>query len=201
MFVNRRGTLSVMARKTAQEAEKTREALLRAGMKLFAEGGFDAVSAEAIATGASVTRGALYHHFGGKLGLFRVVVEEVFDSQAATILERAEAELDAWDALFAGCRAFIRSSIRPEYRRIVMIDAPSVLGIDEWHELDRRYTTSTLKAALEELPQASALGDLDALTEALSGAMNQLSLWAGAGGSVEGAEEMVRTLLEALVPR
>lgn len=200
MFVKRNGILRVMARKTAHEAEKTRAALLRAGTELFAERGFEAVTAEEIAAGASVTRGALYHHFGGKLGLFREVVAAVFESQGVAILEKAEAQSDPWEALVAGCSAFIRYSLRQEYRRIVMIDAPSVLGIDEWHELDRKYTTSTLKAALKELPRSHALGDIDAVTEALSGAMNQLSLWAGADGTVGRAEEMVRTLLMTLGP-
>ncbi len=198
MFVKRNGILKRMARKTAQEAEKTREELLRVGQELFARNGFEAVSAEEIAGGASVTRGALYHHFGGKLGLFREVVTAVFEAQGVAILEKAEAQSDPREALLAGCAAFIRYSLRQEYRRIVMIDAPSVLGIDEWHDLDRKYTTSTLKAALEELPRSHALGDIDALTEALSGAMNQLSLWAGAEGTVGRAEEMIRTLLMTL---
>lgn len=201
MFVNCGGKLSAMARRTAEEAGQTRNALLRSGEELFAQKGFESVSAEEIAAKASVTRGALYHHFGGKLGLFRQVVEAVFETQGAAILEHAEAESDPWKALVAGCIAFIRFSLREEYRRIIMIDAPSVLGIDEWHELDRRYTTSTLKEGLEELPQAKALGDLDALTEALSGAMNQLSLWAGAEGSVARSERMVRVLLAMLAER
>src|SRR4051812_47869831 len=64
---------SSQRRTQAQRRESTRAALLQAGRKLFAEHGYDAVAAEEIVTEAGVTRGALYHHFDGKAGLFEAV--------------------------------------------------------------------------------------------------------------------------------
>lgn len=188
-----------MARRTAAQAERTRESLVEAGVTLFANTGFDGVSAEEISSCASVTRGALYHHFDGKLGLFREVVRRVFESQGESILEAAATEAEPWEALLSGCIAFLRHSLGREYRQIVMLDAPSVLGIDEWHALDREYTSAPLQQALAEMLGATRDADLEALTEALSGSMNQLSIWAGAEGSIDRAEAMVRRLLEAMV--
>ena len=60
--------------KTAQTAatKSKLEAIARA---LFSERGFEAVSAEELVAKAKVTRGALYHHYNGKEGLFAAVVE------------------------------------------------------------------------------------------------------------------------------
>lgn len=186
-----------MPRRTAQVAEQTRESLITAGRALFSENGFDAVSMEDIATRASVTRGALYHHFGGKEALFREVTERLLEELGLLILERASEGSDPWDALERGCSAFLEGSQRREYSRIVLIDAPAVLGIATWQALDDRHTTSTLRSALREIaatdngpdndPDNAPEGgpDIEAIAEALSGAMNQLSLWASTRESTD----------------
>lgn len=52
-----------------------REQLLDVGRKLFAEKGFEAVSVEEIAASAGVSKPVVYEHFGGKEGLYAVVVD------------------------------------------------------------------------------------------------------------------------------
>ncbi|MEO7060778.1 MAG: TetR/AcrR family transcriptional regulator [Lapillicoccus sp.] len=52
-----------------------REQLLAVGRKLFAEKGFDATSVEEIAAKAKVSKPVVYEHFGGKEGLYAVVVD------------------------------------------------------------------------------------------------------------------------------
>lgn len=48
----------------------TREAIINASLKLFAERGFDAVSTSMIAEQLGITKGALYRHFENKQGIF-----------------------------------------------------------------------------------------------------------------------------------
>lgn len=48
-----------------------------AAREMFAERGYHGAAAEEIVRRAGVTRGAMYHHFGDKRGLFRAVVEEI----------------------------------------------------------------------------------------------------------------------------
>jgi AcrR family transcriptional regulator len=50
-------------------AERTRLALIRAGLRLFAEQGFDATSTRALAAEAGANIGSIAYHFGGKEGL------------------------------------------------------------------------------------------------------------------------------------
>lgn len=189
-----------MARRTIEQANETRENLIAAGISLFATDGYDATSAQAIADKAHVTRGALYHHFeGGKKGLFANAVERMFQTQQAVILEAAGREQDAWSGICAGCQAFLRFSLSRDYQRIVMLDAPSVLGVDEWHKLDRLYTTKELQEALQGILQEENMVDTEALAEALSGSMNQLSLWAAANQCIDRAENTLLRMLNEMI--
>ena len=60
------------ARMTGKER---REQLLDVGRSLFAQKGFDATSVEEIAQKAGVSKPVVYEHFGGKEGLYAVVVD------------------------------------------------------------------------------------------------------------------------------
>jgi AcrR family transcriptional regulator len=51
--------------------------LVVAALELFGAHGFDAVAVGRIAKQAGVTTGALYHHFGSKAGLYRIVRADV----------------------------------------------------------------------------------------------------------------------------
>jgi len=55
--------------------KERREQLLDIGRTLFAEKGFDATSVEEIAHSAGVSKPVVYEHFGGKEGLYAVVVD------------------------------------------------------------------------------------------------------------------------------
>jgi len=55
--------------------QQRREQLLEVGRRLFAEKGFEAVTVEEIAAKAGVSKPVVYEHFGGKEGLYAVVVD------------------------------------------------------------------------------------------------------------------------------
>src|ERR1700748_3204029 len=55
--------------------KERREQLLDVGRALFAERGFDGTSIEEIASRAGVSKPVVYEHFGGKEGLYAVVVD------------------------------------------------------------------------------------------------------------------------------
>src|SRR5256714_1866532 len=101
-----------------------REQLLDVARALFAERGFDAASVEEIAHRASVSKPVVYEHFGGKEGIYAVVVDREMHSllnrmttalaeeaHPRVLLERAAgALLDYVDSSADGFRIMVRDS-------------------------------------------------------------------------------------------
>jgi AcrR family transcriptional regulator len=71
--------------------KERREQLLDVGRSLFAEKGFEATSTEEIASRAGVSKPIVYEHFGGKEGLYAVVV----DREMQSLLDRVTGALTA----------------------------------------------------------------------------------------------------------
>ncbi|HAN70490.1 MAG TPA: TetR family transcriptional regulator [Actinobacteria bacterium] len=75
--------------RTRMSGQERREQLLDIGRRLFARKGFEAVSVEEIAAKAGVSKPVVYEHFGGKEGLYAVVVDRemgyLLDSIAAAL--------------------------------------------------------------------------------------------------------------------
>lgn len=61
-------------KRTAEEAAKTRQDILDAALTVFSEKGYSAARLQDIASVAGVTRGAVYHHFDNKAGLFQALM-------------------------------------------------------------------------------------------------------------------------------
>ena len=70
--------------------KERREQLLVVGRKLFAEKGFEGTTVEEIAAQASVSKPVVYEHFGGKEGLYAVVV----DREIRTLLDGISGALE-----------------------------------------------------------------------------------------------------------
>ena len=66
-----------MARKTAEEAERTRQRILASGAQVFASCGFSCATLEIIAKRAGLSRGAVYWHFKGKEELLLAVMQDI----------------------------------------------------------------------------------------------------------------------------
>ncbi len=79
-----------MARKTKEEAQETRNAILDAAELVFQEHGVSRTSLAEIAAAAGVTRGAIYWHFANKADLFDAMVDRVFGQLEAKLAELQE---------------------------------------------------------------------------------------------------------------
>ena len=62
-------------RRTKEEAQQPKEDLLQAALAEFSAKGYSAARLEDIAQRAGTTRGAIYHHFGNKAGLYKELIE------------------------------------------------------------------------------------------------------------------------------
>ena len=82
---NRRARMSSAAR---------REQLIEVGRSAFAEKGFEATSVEEIAANAGVSKPVVYEHFGGKEGLYAVIV----DREMRILLDKVASALTAGHA-------------------------------------------------------------------------------------------------------
>jgi len=144
-------------RANASRSAATRAALTGAARELFTERGYAGVGTEDIVRRAQVTRGALYHHFADKRDLFRAVHELVEQEMVAAIVEAMEGVEDPVELLLVGARRFLDLCVQPEWTRIPLIDAPSVLGWLEWREVDQRYGLGLVTAGLDLGMQTGAL--------------------------------------------
>ena len=162
-----------------QRTEATRARLLEVARRMFVAHGYQGVPAEDLVREAGLTRGALYHHFGGKDGLFAALYEEVQREVTARIDAAADVHTDAWEALVAGCHAFLECCVDPEVQRIVLLDAPVVLSWEAWRAVDARHGLGSLSMGLRMAHEAGGIeGDsLEAVAHLLLGAMNEAALW------------------------
>ena len=192
-----------MATSRAQQKEQTREALLREARHLFATRGYADVSLSDVVGAAGVTKGALYHHFDGKTGLFRAVLAQVQEDVADAVVEAAGRTDDPWAQLVDGCHAFLAASTADDVRQIMLIDGPAVLGWHEWRALDEAASGRHLTGALTALVEAGLIAPqpVAPLAHLLFGAMNEASLWVARSGSrqdLADAEAALTRLLQAL---
>lgn len=183
-----------MPRSSRAESEATARRVRLAAGELFAEHGYTAIGLEQVAAAAGVTRGAVYHHFGDKRSLFLAVFA---DAQAIIASEVASAAPgDGWPALIDGSLAFVRAAVHPRVRRIVLVDAPSILGWEQWRHVDAQNAAALLSEGLSALDDLAI--DPQAAGALLNGAMNEAALWIASGGDATLIEPGLVRLINSL---
>lgn len=135
----------------------TRDRILVAARGHFGTQGYDTTSIEAILATADVARGALYHHFASKDALFDAVLDQVIAELAAGVRRTARAGADPAENLKIGALAWLQLALDPAVQRIVLLDAPAVVGWSRWRTIDDEHTLGATKAALRRLAEAGRL--------------------------------------------
>jgi AcrR family transcriptional regulator len=168
-------------RTQAERTAATRARLLEAGRHLFATDGYAAVATQTIVDAAGVTRGALYHQFADKTGLFAEVYEAVERDLVAQISARivAAEPADQLAAMRIGARLFLEECSAPDVQRIVLIDAPAVLGWERWREVGMKYGLGIIEAMLAQAMADGAIPDqpLRPTAHVLLGALDEAALF------------------------
>ena len=156
----------------------TRAALVRAARELFVERGYAAVGTEEIVARAGVTRGALYHHFVDKRDLFRAVHEELEGELVAGIGERMAGVDDPWELIVTGLRAFLDACTDPAIMRVSLLDAPAVLGWQEWRQISERHGMGLVSFGLQNAMDRGVLvpRPVQPLAHLLMGAMSEAAM-------------------------
>ena len=194
-------------RTQAERSETTRTALIAAGRRLFADRGYAHVGTEEIVREAGVTRGALYHHFRGKKELLAAVYEqieaELTEQLAATLVPGAS----VLETLRRGADAFLDHCLEPEVQQIVLLDAPAVLGWEQWREIGARYGLGLIEALVKAGIESGEIRQqpVKPLAHALLGALDEIAMLVARAddprAARESAGETLAGLVEALEPR
>jgi len=185
----------------AEQSATTRAALIGAARTLFAQRGYSGVPAEEIVRAAGVTRGALYHHFGGKEDLFRAVFEAVEGELTKRIASEAMTGADPFAAMRAGAQAFLDSCLDPEVQRITLLDAPAVLGWQQWRELGQRYGLGLIRASLEAAMDAGQIArqPVTPLAHLHMGALDEAALLIAQADDVPAARREIGAVVDGFL--
>ena len=183
-------------------SQATRRQLITAARGLFGARGYAAVGTEEIVHGAGVTRGALYHQFRDKADLFAAVAEEVEAEIAEQIAAGAVGSAaDPVGALRVGARLFLDACAEPEVERIILLDAPAVLGWEAWRDLAGRYGLGLIQLALQSAMDSGAIvpQPVIPLSHVLVGALNECALYVARAADPTAAREECALVIDRIL--
>jgi len=183
-------------------SEATRRRLVTAARTLFGDRGYADVGTEEIVRAAGVTRGALYHQFRDKSDLFAAVAEEVEAEIAARIASGVdEFAADPVGALRSGAQLFLDTCAEPEVERIILLDAPAVLGAAAWRDLAGRYGLGLVQFALQAAIDAGTIvpQPVVPLSHILIGALNECALYVAQAEDPPAAREQCTAILDRIL--
>jgi AcrR family transcriptional regulator len=190
-------------RTQADRTAATRQVLVAAARTLFAKHGYADVGTEAIVEAAEVSRGALYHHFADKVELFAAVFEAV----EADAVERIAADVttsslsDPIELMCLAAATWLDVCSDPEVHRIVLIEAPAVLGWARWREISTRYGGGMTQRMLAHAMAAGRMSQqpVEPLAHVLLGALREAALYLAAAEDQVVARREVGQVLDALI--
>jgi AcrR family transcriptional regulator len=182
---------------------QTRSKLLAAARKAFGTVGYAEASMDDFTAEAGLTRGALYHHFGGKKGLFEAVLMLIDAEMGERLSEISGRAADPWSGFVDECVAYVEMALEPEIQRIVLLDGPAVLG-DPSTWPNQSGCIASMTSSLTRLAGEGRIAptDPEALARLLNGATLHAALWIANSPEPENTSKKavgaLRALLEGL---
>lgn len=174
---------------------------MTAARALFGARGYADVGTEEIARTAGVTRGALYHQFRDKADLFAAVAEEVEAEVAGLVAAGAAGQAGPLQVLRTGMQLFLHARAEPEVERIILLDAPAVLGAEGWRALAGRYGLGLVQLALEAAMDAGAITrqPIAPLAHVLVGALQESALYIARADEPAAARDQCASIFDQLL--
>ena len=187
-------------RSNRQRSQETQALLIATGRELFVSQGYADTGTPQIVARAKVTRGALYHHFDGKLGLFHAVAQQAANEVAQAIGSGSANAKTPLDALLAGSKAYFAAMAAEDRAQLLLLEAPAVLSVDQVQALNIAAGGAELKdGLLAAIPHhATSVAKANALTTIVSAAFDAAALAIAQGGSRKVYEAAVNALLKSL---
>ncbi|AOM41578.1 TetR/AcrR family transcriptional regulator [Xenorhabdus hominickii] len=172
-----------MVRRTRKEMiEETRGKLIDAALPAFTQRGYAETSMDDFTASAGLTRGALYHHFGDKKGLLFAVVEKLDTEMDQRLKAASDNEINLWKGFISRCHLYLEMALEPEVQRIILRDAPSVLGA-AYTQASKRQCLASLTEILSALMETGTIkkGDSATLARLINGSLVDAALWIADG--------------------
>jgi AcrR family transcriptional regulator len=183
-------------------SQQTRQQLVSAARALFGARGYADVGTEEIVRAAGVTRGALYHQFRDKADLFSAVAEQLESEIAGRMAAGvADAATDPLQTLRAGARLFLDACAEPEVERIILLDAPSVLGWQAWRDMAGRYGLGLVQLVLQTAMDAGAIipQPVVPLAHVLVGALDECALYIARADDPAAARQQCSAIFDGIL--
>jgi AcrR family transcriptional regulator len=170
-------------------------------VELFTKRGYAATSLDEVAKRARVTKGALYHHFSGKQALFEAAFDAVESVAMTRLAEIVVGPGDPWERAMNGIRHYIEICLDPSYQRIVIHEAPVVMGWERWREAEDHFGFGLVRAGIQALIDAGEIEDLpvEVAARLLFGALTAgAAVIAGADDAKKAGAEVSSTIVRML---
>ncbi|MEO1308454.1 MAG: TetR/AcrR family transcriptional regulator [Pseudomonadota bacterium] len=171
-----------------------------AARHLFVTKGFAETGTPEIVKAAKVTRGALYHHFKDKTDLFRALIQSEAKAVAEDIKASTSTGMEPLAALITGAESYFRSVSKEGRARLLLIEGPAVLGLQEMADIDKETGGDELRQGLQSLVDAG-LTDIPVAeaTDLLSAMFDRAALAIANGANAEPYRRAVGDLLRGLL--
>jgi AcrR family transcriptional regulator len=192
-----------MADQRSERGQATRARLVSVATQLFGARGFEGTSIEAVLEEAGVSRGSLYHHFANKESLFEAVFVAVEAAIGEQVVRAADGAGDSVASLRAGSLAWMRLAGDPVVQRVVLIDAPAVLGWERWRAIDEANALGLLKAAMQQAVTENRIpAELaDPFAHTLLAMLNELALLIARSNDQAAAQRTAQAAVDEILSR
>jgi len=187
-----------------ERSEHTSMQILLAATELFAGRGYAGTSLQDIVKKTGLTTGAIYHHFGGKKGLFVAATERMEQILLDEVTARSASMAPGWARFETSVMATLEICARPDIQRIVFRDAPTVIGMKELREIEIRYGFGMMHKALQALQDNGiiAVANTELTAQMLLGAIIEAAHYVATSSkkarAVKDAKQTMQTLLSSL---
>lgn len=189
-----------MTTRRDRNATATRSAILEAGREIFSQYPYSAVSGLQVCDRAGVTRGALQHHFGTKLGLFMAVFEDLQRGVYLHVVDSVHQQPEPWQRIRTGIAAYLDSSSQSTYQTIVLKQGPAAIGWERWRRLDAEHYANLTREFAAMLASEKADDRASSMFVAIMrGTLTELSFAIAQSDDPASALQQALTIIDVLL--
>ncbi|WP_197934684.1 TetR/AcrR family transcriptional regulator [Paenibacillus sp. GSMTC-2017] len=184
-----------------EDAESTKKALLKRAQHMFAEAGYAKTSMDELVKQEQLTKGALYYHFKDKKSLFEGVVDGLIADMVRLVSTAVDTEEDPWERTVLAIESYLEGCLNDVYLRVVIQEAPAVLGWTRWREKEKRSVMGLATALIKELMDANYIKKqpIDMLAYMIFGAITEAAIGIAFSDEPNEARKHAKDVLERMV--